>query len=76
MTARGAPLYCWDYLQLNRLLGCQRLYRAQAGAYLNTHGAAQLLAERVEDIVAADTTRWASRREQAERGDKPEQGPG
>lgn len=52
-----------------------RLYRAQAGPYVNTQGAAQLLAERVEDVVAADTTRWASRREQTERGDKPRQTP-
>lgn len=53
-----------------------RLYRAQAGPYVNMPGAAQLLSERVEDIVAADTTRWASRREQAEWVDKPEQAPG
>lgn len=53
-----------------------RLYRAQAGPYVNTQGAAQLLAERVEDVVAADTTRWVSRREQTERGDKPGQVPG
>lgn len=31
MTARGSPLYYWDYLQLGQLLGCQRLSSARRG---------------------------------------------
>ncbi|MGQ0777350.1 MAG: tryptophan 2,3-dioxygenase family protein [Pseudonocardiales bacterium] len=31
MTVRGEPLYYWDYLQLDQLLGCQRSVCAQHG---------------------------------------------
>ncbi|MGH8899864.1 MAG: tryptophan 2,3-dioxygenase family protein [Egibacteraceae bacterium] len=31
MTARGEPLYYWDYLQLDRLLDCQRPVSARCG---------------------------------------------
>jgi len=31
MTARRAPLYYWDYLQLGQLLGCQQLASARRG---------------------------------------------
>ncbi len=63
-----------EYVRLNathvRIDRELRLHRALAGPYASAEAPAQLLATRVEEIVAEDTTRWSAWHLKEEKGEK------